>query len=123
MDDTPHVHHGFDYIELPALDLGAAERFYRAAFGWRFTGYGPAYLGIITPDGRECGGISQVGELTPRGDGALVVLFSDDIDATHDAVIAAGGTILRDTFEFPGGRRFHFADPSGVELGVWGDPR
>ena len=122
MDDTTHVHHGFDYIEIPALDLEASEQFYRTALEWRFTAYGPAYLGIITPDGQERGGITSVGEINPRGDGALVVLFSHDIDATHDAVVAAGGKILRETFRFPGGRRFHFADPSGVELAVWGDP-
>ena len=116
-----HLHHGFDYIEIPALDINASEAFYRSAFGWTFNSYGPEYLGIVTPDGREAGGINQVGSITP-GEGALVVLFSDELDATHDAVIAAGGRMVRDTFEFSGGRRFHFADPSGVELAVWGDP-
>jgi predicted enzyme related to lactoylglutathione lyase len=116
-----HVHHGFDYIEIPALDIAASESFYRAAFGWTFNPYGPGYLGIVTSDGREAGGISQTGAIN-AGEGALVVLFSDDIDATHDAVLAAGGRIVRETFTFPGGRRFHFADPSGNELAVWGDP-
>jgi predicted enzyme related to lactoylglutathione lyase len=118
---TAHGHHTFDYIEIPSLDITASESFYRSAFGWTFNAYGPEYLGIVTPDGREAGGISAVGELSP-GEGPLVVLFSDDIDATHDAVAAAGGRIVRDTFRFPGGRRFHFADPSGNELAVWGDP-
>ena len=117
-----HVHHGFDYIEIPSVDIDASEAFYRRAFGWDFTSYGPEYLGIVTPDGREAGGISSVGEIS-HGTDVVVVLFSDDIDATHDAIIAAGGSIVRDTFLFPGGRRFHFADPSGNELAVWGDPR
>jgi len=116
-----HVHHGFDYIEIPSTDIDASEAFYRGAFGWTFNAYGPEYLGIVTPDGREAGGISMVGELTTAPD-VMVVIFSDDIDATHDAVVAAGGTIVRETFRFPGGRRFHFADPSGNELAVWGDP-
>ena len=113
-----HIHHGFDYIEIPALDIDAAEAFYREAFVWRFTPYGPAYLGIITPDGREAGGISEVGAVNP-GDGALVVLYSNDLEATYASVVAAGGRIVREIFEFPDGKRFHFADPSGVELGVW----
>lgn len=113
-----HIHHGFDYIEIPTLDIDVSEAFYREAFGWRFTPYGPAYLGIITPDGRESGGINQVGALTP-GDGALVTLYSHDLKATRDAVAAAGGRIVREIFEFPDGRRFHFSDPSGVELAVW----
>lgn len=113
-----HVHHAFDYVEIPALDIEASEAFYRDAFGWRFTPYGPAYLGIITPDGREAGGINQVGVVTP-GDGPLVVLYSHDLEATYDAVIAAGGRIVREIFDFPDGRRFHFSDPSGLELAVW----
>ncbi|NNF07767.1 MAG: VOC family protein, partial [Candidatus Eisenbacteria bacterium] len=40
---------------------------------------------------------------------------------TQDRVVAAGGQICREIFEFPGGRRFHFLDPSGNELAVWSD--
>lgn len=114
---STHVHHGFDYVEIPALDLHAAEGFYSAAFGWRFTQFGPGYLGIVTPDGREAGGISLVGSVE-RG-GLTVVIFTRDLDATYAAVTAAGGQITREIFDFPGGRRFHFLDPSGNELGVW----
>jgi predicted enzyme related to lactoylglutathione lyase len=32
------------------------------------------------------------------------------------AVQKGGGTISRPIFAFPGGRRFHFIDPSGNEL-------
>ncbi|WP_061963396.1 VOC family protein [Demequina aurantiaca] len=117
-DDTPHLHHSFDYIEIPTHDIGAAEAFYRDAFGWRFTAYGPGYLGIVSPNGREIGGISLGGQ-AGSGD-LLVILYSRDLEASRDAVRAAGGTIRRDIFQFPGGRRFHFADPSGNELGVWG---
>jgi len=117
MADT-HVHHGFDYIEIPALNLDASATFYRAAFGWSFNAYGPGYLGIVTSDGHEAGGISLTGALE-RGDGPLVVLFSRDLELTRVAVLNAGGAITREIFEFPDGRRFHFTDPSGNELGVW----
>jgi predicted enzyme related to lactoylglutathione lyase len=33
-------------------------------------------------------------------------------------VTAAGGTITVPIFSYPGGRRFHFADPAGNELAV-----
>lgn len=115
--DSTHVHHGFDYIEIPTTDMDRAEAFYGQAFGWRFTPYGPGYMGINTPDGREAGGLSLTGEVA-RGS-LLVVLFSRDLQKTYDAVVAAGGTIVREIFEFPGGFRFHFLDPSGNELGVW----
>jgi predicted enzyme related to lactoylglutathione lyase len=115
---STHAHHTFDYIEIPTLDIDASERFYAAALGWRFEPYGPAYRAIVTPDGREGGGLSLVGEVQPGG--ALVVLFSRNLTESRDAVRAAGGTIIRDIFDFPGGQRFHFTDPSGIELGVWG---
>ena len=37
------------------------------------------------------------------------------------AVVENGGHIVRETFEFPGGRRFHFRDPAGHELAIWSD--
>ena len=33
----------------------------------------------------------------------------------------AGGKIVKPIFSFPGGRRFHFSDPSGNELAVWSE--
>ncbi len=49
------------------------------------------------------------------------MLYSSDLDATLARVRAAGGEILKEPFEFPGGRRFHFVDPTGNELAVWGE--
>ena len=114
-----HTHHTIDYIELTVTDMAAAQRFYGEVFGWRFTDYGPDYAGIQSPEGpeREVGGF-VLGEQVIRG-GPLVVLFSEDLDATVAAVRAAGGDIVTEPFDFPGGRRFHFLDPSGNELAVW----
>ena len=111
-----HTHHAIDYIEFTVRDLADAQRFYAAAFGWTFNDYGPAYSGIRSGEG-ESGGLREDAEL--RLGGPLVVLYSDDLDATLAAVRWAGGTIVQEPFEFPGGRRFHFADPSGNELAVW----
>ncbi len=111
-------HHRIDYIELTVHDLAAAKAFYGGVFGWAFTDYGPGYAGIRgTP--REQGGLS-VGEVEAPAKGApLVVLYSADLDATHAAVAAQGGSIETPPFDFPGGRRFHFRDPSGNVLAVW----
>ncbi len=59
---------------------------------------------------------------TPSRGGPLVLLYSDDLDATLAAVVAAGGRVVAGPYEFPGGRRFHFTDPSGVEFGVGPPP-
>ena len=49
----------------------------------------------------------------------LPVIRVDDLEAAFDAVSKAGGVIAKPIFSFPGGRRFHFIDPSGSELAVW----
>ena len=109
--------HRIDYIELPATDIGATRRFYEAAFGWKFTDYGPGYSAF--EDGRLAGGFTTSATVRPCG--VLVVLYATDLEATQAAVEAAGGKVVRAIFSFPGGRRFHFADPSGNELSVWSD--
>jgi predicted enzyme related to lactoylglutathione lyase len=115
-DGARHLHHSIDYIELTVTDLAAATRFYAAAFGWRFNEYGPGYAGI-QGNGREVGGLRLDTKVTAGS--PLVLLYSQDLDATLAAVRAAGGRIAQEPYEFPGGRRFHFCDPSGNELGVW----
>jgi predicted enzyme related to lactoylglutathione lyase len=112
-----HQHHAIDYIEFTVTDLAQAKRFYTAAFGWAFNDYGPSYAGIHKEGGGEVGGLCEGPEV--RTGGPLVVLFSNDLEATLANVQQAGGRITKDPFEFPGGRRFHFTDPSGNELGVW----
>tara|TARA_R110002096_G_scaffold435826_1_gene663484 strand:- start:389 stop:745 length:357 start_codon:yes stop_codon:yes gene_type:complete len=114
MSDTP-TQHAIDYIEFTMSDLAAAKTFYGSAFGWEFTDYGPEYVGI-KGEPREMGGFAK-GEPVPGG--VLVVLYSANLDETLGAVRKAGGKITKEPFRFPGGRRFHFADPSGNELAVW----
>jgi uncharacterized protein len=114
---TP-VHHAINYVEVTVTDMDAAQHFYGTAFGWRFTDYAPAYAGIQAAEGDgEVGGLSLGQNVEPGG--PLVLLYSDDLDATVAAVNDAGGTIAEEPYAFPGGRRFTFFDPSGNRLGVW----
>jgi predicted enzyme related to lactoylglutathione lyase len=106
-----------DYIEFPVDDVGVAKTFYSAVFGWKFTDYGPDYASF--EDGRLTGGLH--GEKKGSRGGALVVIYATALEAVRDAVIFAGGTIVVETHDFPGGRRFHFTDPAGNELAVWSD--
>ncbi len=116
MADGVHIHHSIDYIEFSVTDVAKAKAFYGAAFGWTFTDYGPDYCGI-KGEGREVGGFRRVDSV--REGGPLVVIYSKDLEASLRAVRAAGGTVTREPFEFPGGRRFELADPSGNALAVW----
>lgn len=112
------THHTIDYIEFTVRDLDEAKRFFADAFGWEFNDYGPEYAGIKGGDG-EVGGLRPAGEV--QSGGPLVILYSRDLEQSLAAVRSAGGEILKEPFAFPGGRRFHFADPSGNELAVWSD--
>jgi uncharacterized protein len=113
-------HHSLNYVELTVTDLAAAKAFYTEAFGWRLVDYGPEYAGIASSndDDAEVGGLLAAAEPRPSG-GPFVLLYSEDLEATQRAIVKAGGRILQAPYTFPGGRRLHFADPSGNELGVW----
>lgn len=116
MTQTPKI----DYIELPASDFDAVQSFYEKAFGWVFTDYGEQYRAFC--DGNLNGGFYKSTLFSSTGNGAaLVILRSDNLQATRDKVIAAGGKIKVDIFSFPGGERFQFTDPNGNELAVWSD--
>jgi uncharacterized protein len=107
-----------DYIEFPVTDIAATKKFYIAAFGWKFTDYGPDYTSF--EDGRIAGGFTRDREVVPGG-GPLTVIFAVDLEDVERRVRDAGGRIVVPTFSFPGGRRFHFQDPSGNELAVYSD--
>jgi predicted enzyme related to lactoylglutathione lyase len=105
-----------DYVELAVSDIARAKAFYGEAFGWSFIDYGPEYCEFN--DGRLKGGFTTLGEVR-KGGGPLVILYADDLEGIQTQVEQAGGRIVKPIFSFPGGRRFHFADPDGYELAVW----
>jgi predicted enzyme related to lactoylglutathione lyase len=105
-----------DYVEMPATALAATQAFYEAAFGWRFTAYGPSYSAF--EEGLDGGFQADPTERRPL---PLVILYAHDLEAMAARVREAGGQVIRDIYSFPGGRRFHFRDPSGNELAVWSE--
>lgn len=103
-----------DYVELSIPDAVKAKDFYARAFGWTFQDWGPDYISFH--DGaRDAGGM----RVEPGRSAPLIVLYSDDLDAARQRVIDAGGRVLGPDHHFPGGRRFHFTDPTGNELAIW----
>lgn len=110
------VHEQIQYVEFLSQDINAARAFYETAFGWEFADYGPAYT-AFTGDYVD-GGFAPG---TPVRGSVLVILYSNNLEATKEKVERAGGTIVKDIFSFPGGRRFQFTDPDGNELAVWSD--
>lgn len=113
-------HEKINYVEFPAKDIEAAKDFFAAAFGWSFVDYGPEYT-AFSNEGID-GGFFRADLTASTANGsALIVFYSKDLERTQDRIERAGGTIIKPTFSFPGGRRFHFADPNGNEYAVWSD--
>lgn len=113
-----------DYIELPATDLGATKDFYAQAFGWEWVDYGPTYA---TSSGAQIkvalNAEARVGALQDAGAqnavGPFILFGTSDLEAVEAAVTTAGAEIVTPVYPYPGGRRFHFSDPSGNVLGVY----
>ena len=106
-----------DYIEFLTTNIEQTKRFYSEVFGWEFTDFGPDYTSFS--DGRLNGGFAVAPEVVAGG--PLVVVYVTNLEETELRIRESGGRIVREPFEFPGGRRFHFNDPSGNELAVWSD--
>lgn len=109
-------HHKIDYIEFSVTNMEEAQSFYQSLFGWTFTDYSPGYAGIKNGDS-EMGGFCLAETVTTGG--PLVVLYSENLEASFAKAKQMGATITQEIFSFPGGRRFQLKDPSGNELGVW----
>ena len=115
---NPGSNHKINYIEFVSTDIERTKKFYAAAFGWSFEDWGPEYISFSSTgagiDGGFRSGVAPIGS-------PLVVLYSTDLAATQEAIIAAQGTITVPTFDFSGGKRFHFSDGAGNELAVWSE--
>nr|WP_295933813.1 VOC family protein [uncultured Dyadobacter sp.] len=107
-------HEQIQYIEFLSLDIPRIKKFYSESFGWIFQDYGHNYTAF---EGSYVDGGFTTG--TPIKGSVLVILYSEKIEVTKAKVVAAGGVIVKDIFEFPGGRRFQFLDPDQNELAVW----
>jgi len=109
-----------NYLEFPAKNIDAAKTFFSTVFGWTFTDYGPEYSAFSNA-GMDGGFYQSDLTVSTENGSALIVFFSKELERTQTKIEAAGGTMVKPIFSFPGGRRFHFADPNGNEYAVWSD--
>ena len=113
-------HEKINYVEFPARDIEATKDFFSKVFDWSFVDYGPEYT-AFSNEGIDGGFFkSELSASTERGS-ALIVFYSNELEKTQAKIENAGGSITKPIFLFPGGRRFHFRDPSGNEYAVWSD--
>lgn len=113
-------HEKINYVEFSSNDLPATKAFFASAFGWEFVDYGPDYASFSN-QGLDGGFFTGDLSASTTSGSALVILYSERLEETLANVEGAGGRILKPIFSFPGGRRFHFAEPGGNELAVWGE--
>jgi len=109
-----------NYVEFPAKSLKATKEFFSQAFGWSFDDFGPEYCAFSNQGINGGFYLSELSSSTDNG-AALIVFYSEDLEATQSRIEKAGGVIVKPVFVFPGGRRFHFTEPSGNEFAVWSD--
>ncbi len=113
-------HEKINYVEFPAADIAATKKFFSEVFGWSFIDYGPEYAAFSNA-GLDGGFFkSDLSASTEKGS-ALIVFYSKALQDTLTKIEKAGGNIIKPVYPFPGGRRFHFADPNGNEYAVWTD--
>ncbi|SDZ96716.1 VOC family protein [Microbulbifer marinus] len=113
-------HEKINYVEFPSRNLIDTKAFFARAFGWDFVDYGPEYT-AFSGQGLD-GGFFQANACSSTEKGAaLLVFYSADLEGTLKKVEDAGGAVIKPIFSFPGGRRFHFTEPSGNEFAVWSD--
>ena len=113
-------HEKLNYVEFPSSDLQSTKAFFEKAFGWSFVDYGPEYT-AFSRQGLD-GGFFKANLCSSTANGAaLLVFFSNNLESTLAKVTEAGGKVVRPIFSFPGGRRFHFTEPSGNEFAVWSE--
>lgn len=113
-------HEKINYVEFPAKELEATKAFFTKVFAWSFIDYGPDYT-AFSNEGLDGGFFRAELSSSAQNGAALVVFYSKELEKTQSKIEQAGGTILQEIYEFPGGRRFHFAEPSGNEFAVWSD--
>lgn len=113
-------HEKISYIEFPARDIEKTRAFFGAVFGWSFVDYGPEYT-TFTDQGVDGGFYKSDLSMSVENGSALIVFYSQDLENTLGKIESAGGSVIKAIFSFPGGRRFHFADPNGNEYAVWSD--
>jgi hypothetical protein len=113
-------HEKINYVEFPANDIEATKAFFTTVFDWSFIDYGPEYT-AFSNEGIDGGFFKSDLIVSTENGSALIVFYSKDLEQTQAKIKSAGGSIIKPIFSFPGGRRFHFGDPSGNEYAVWSD--
>ncbi|MGP5931369.1 VOC family protein [Corynebacterium glyciniphilum] len=104
----------FTTVEMYSTDAAVSASFMAEVFGHPNTLYGDSYYDVHVGDG-----FTVAFQTNPEPPPPLTIFQVDDLEQMRETVVAAGGVITVEPFDFPGGRRFQFREPGGNELSVW----
>lgn len=112
------------WADLMTSDVEKAKAFYGEIFGWTYeVADQEKYGGYVTAfkDGQVVAGLmAKMPEQGTMPDMWSVYLATEDINATADAVAAAGGQVLMPPMEVPEqGHMAMFTDAGGAAFGGW----
>lgn len=111
------------YVEIPASDVDVSAQFYSSIFGWNTRMRGDGSRAFDDATGDVSG--TWIAGRRPAGDpGMVTYIMVDSIEATLEAVVGAGGDVVRPRSPLPGGDAFAtFRDPAGNVIGLYQQPR
>ncbi len=113
-------HEKINYVEFPSSDLIATKKFFTTVFSWEFEDFGPEYSAIHNA-GLSGGFFKSKMKSSAENGSVLIVLYSNALEKTKEKIEKNGGMVIKPIFNFPGGQRFYFSDPTGNEFAVWSD--
>lgn len=115
-----NTHGKLNYVEFHSSDIPATKGFFERAFGWSFTDYGPEYT-AFSDEGLDGGFFHSDARVSDIKGHPILIFYSETLEESQKQVDQAGGAIVKEIFDFPGGRRFHFLEPGGNEFAVWAE--
>ncbi|MGB2680799.1 MAG: VOC family protein [Candidatus Competibacter sp.] len=105
-------------FQLKTLKISKAPNYSLSpVYEWTYKSWGDDYAD--TQDRGISSGINLDSENRPTH--PFAIIYIDNLEVISDKIEMASGTITKEIFSFPGGRRFHFKDPVNNELAVWSD--
>jgi predicted enzyme related to lactoylglutathione lyase len=113
------------YIEIPSRDIDVSAAFYTAVFAWKVRVRGDGQRAFDDTTG-AVSGAWVINRPPSREPGMLAYIMVDDIDATVNKLVAAGGRLVmpKTAISAASGDAYAtFLDPAGNLLGLYQEPR
>jgi predicted enzyme related to lactoylglutathione lyase len=112
---------GPDFISLQVRDLERSAAFYEQHLGLKRSDAGPPHAVVFDTKPiafavRDVAAGVDLDAIAHPGQGMALWLHAPDTQVIHDALAAAGTTIVSAPVDGPFGRTFTFADPDGYQV-------